>query len=599
VERGEDLVGPKTIRVGIFRGGQVHATSAGRVDRRRFLLGSVGAVAVGSAGSLLASCGGKDEAGGPTPTGAAASTAPTSSAASTAGSAGATSAASAGGPLPSYIPFTGFTYDLPPSAAGVDAGILTYPDASSLVSRAKDGVGGGSTITTMAAGISQLPPPVGRNKFWQELNKRLGATMKFNYPGQGSQYAAKLATALAGNDLADFVEIIPMPRLPDVLTTDFQDLTEHLAGDAVKDYPNLANLPTLAWKGAVYGGSIFGLPRPSTVAGNLVGVREDLRKKAGGPEKVESGDDFIALCRSLTDEKAGRWAATKPLQLVSVVQEMCGAPNQWKITDGAFTSAYAVDETRRALGLVADLWKEGLIFPDSFVNTTSSYKLAGAGKVGLMVGGFAQWLASVRDFRPDNPEFDIAGLILPKWDGGGPASHYLGSGFKNFTAMKKTADPNRVKQLLAVADWIASPYGTTQRDFLLFGIDGVDSAVKDGLRALTATGTAEITSLDVTVIAGPPPVLYAPGVSAQDVKSAHQWEESVIPDGLPWPTSGLFSETDLDKGASLTKALQDVQADVIQGRKQLSDWDNAVKTWKKEGGDQMAKEYAESYAAGN
>jgi putative aldouronate transport system substrate-binding protein len=62
------------------------------------------------------------------------------------------------------------------------------------------------------------------------------------------------------------------------------------------------------------------------------------------------------------------------------------------------------------------------------------------------------------------------------------------------------------------------------------------------------------------------------------------------------PTLGLFSDTDLSLGATLSKTMADMQSDVIQGRKSLNDWDSAVKTWKSKGGDKIRAEYESSLA---
>ena len=49
---------------------------------------------------------------------------------------------------------------------------------------------------------------------------------------------------------------------PELLRAKFADLTEHLSGDAVKEYPFLANLPTESWRTCVFNGGIYGLPVP-------------------------------------------------------------------------------------------------------------------------------------------------------------------------------------------------------------------------------------------------------------------------------------------------------------------------------------------------
>ena len=49
---------------------------------------------------------------------------------------------------------------------------------------------------------------------------------------------------------------------PQFLKAKMADLTPYLSGDAVKDYPNLANFPTLAWQQVVFNNAIYGVPVP-------------------------------------------------------------------------------------------------------------------------------------------------------------------------------------------------------------------------------------------------------------------------------------------------------------------------------------------------
>ncbi len=39
-----------------------------------------------------------------------------------------------------------------------------------------------------------------------------------------------------------------------------EDLTPYLGGDAVKDYPNLANITAVSWKQGVFKNAMYGVP---------------------------------------------------------------------------------------------------------------------------------------------------------------------------------------------------------------------------------------------------------------------------------------------------------------------------------------------------
>ena len=51
------------------------------------------------------------------------------------------------------------------------------------------------------------------------------------------------------------------------------------------------------------------------------------------------------------------------------------------------------------------------------------------------------------------------------------------------------------------------------------------------------------------------------------------------------------------KGFTLTQALNDGLTDIVVGRRPLSDYDQLVKDWQTNGGEQVRKEFAESIAA--
>jgi putative aldouronate transport system substrate-binding protein len=79
-------------------------------------------------------------------------------------------------------------------------------------------------------------------------------------------------------------------------------------------------------------------------------------------------------------------------------------------------------------------------------------------------------------------------------------------------------------------------------------------------------------------------------------KREHKLMDDILKVSFPLPTVGLVSQTDLTKGAALKKVLGQSETDIILGRKPLSSWDSAVKTWLAGGGTQIGHEYEDAYA---
>ena len=83
------------------------------------------------------------------------------------------------------------------------------------------------------------------------------------------------------------------PTSRQLLEKRFTNLTEHLSGDAIKDYPNLANIPTRTWKSAIYNGGIYGIPIPRGAIGSYNFIRQDLFEAAGVSTEPKSYDELV------------------------------------------------------------------------------------------------------------------------------------------------------------------------------------------------------------------------------------------------------------------------------------------------------------------
>jgi putative aldouronate transport system substrate-binding protein len=537
------------------------------LNRRTFLQSAGGTAAVVASGSMLAGCGSSKDKN--------------------------TVAANTKVKLPTYVPYGAIRADLPGDAAGLQSGYLRYPANAKKAIADPPGKGGSFTPMTLIYGA--VPPAAGHNKYWQELNKRLGVTLKLNVVPD-ADYDNKFAAVVAGGELPDTVLIRNNPaHAPQLLAAKAQDLTEFLSGDAAKDYPFLANLPTDSWRSCVFNGGIYAIPIPRAAIGNATFVRTDIIKARGLDPNPQSFNDFRTLCKGLIDKKKNRWAAANPWGMLTFIQEMLKAPNGWKVEGGKFTSANEVEETRKAIAAVAQLTKDGSIHPDAFaVGTTGTTKVKQwmySGAISVDYDGFKAWSTDV--WATSKPlQANINAIVAPGYDGG-TGSHFAGSGVFAVTALKK-ASKERTKEVLNICNYLAAPFGTDEYLFLKYGVQGTDYTPKGTDPILTTLGASE-TSLPIKYITDAPDILYSPGQEAL-AKAEYAYQQKAIPVQLKNPTVGLFSDTNSSKGAQLSKTLTDLQTQIFQGRKSLTDWDDAIKAWRTGGGDTIRKEYEESYA---
>jgi putative aldouronate transport system substrate-binding protein len=544
------------------------------IDRRRFLSGTLATAALGVAGpGVLAACG--------------------------SGAKQDTSAATEGLKLPTYQRFEGVKADLPGNEQGLLDAFLNYP--SPPVKAFDSAPGDGGVVSAFVQTNSPVPPALAQNQFWQELNKRLNVDLRLTIVPTADM-GTKFATLVAGGDLPDIIEpalFLPngMPsgiaNLPAWLKAQCHDLTPYLSGDAVKEYPFLANLPPASWRQCRYNGGIYGVPVPRGVGGTLTFRRDDLLAQLGVNPEPGSFAELRDLAKQVSDAKASRWAfAQAPLDFI---RQTLGLPWRWREDGGKFTSGYEMEPAKQALADAAALNQAGTIHPDSTANNAPVKKWFNSGQALFISDRYTAW----PQFYADNvagPSFAISGLRPPNYQGGGFAGTWQAEPTNNFTAFKKTSE-DRIKYMLRLANWFAAPFGTEEYLFKAYGKEGVHYTMKNGGPARTQEGVTQ-TALGIIYIVDGPSVIFIPG-NADATRKSYEYQKSIIPTSVRDPSVGLYSDTWSRKQGQLGQLINDAQQDILSGRKPVSSWDDAVKTWKTTGGDAVRKEFEEAFAREN
>ncbi|WP_187280397.1 extracellular solute-binding protein [Streptomyces sp. IB2014 016-6] len=538
-----------------------------RVLSRRSLLRGAGAMSLAAAAApLVAACGSGAGGGGDV-------------------------AANARLKLPTYVPFAGVKPDLP-FGDNLLPGFYGYPADPAAAVTGKPGEGAGK-VDILVNTFTPVPPAPGSNKYWQALNERVGAELAFNIVPD-ADYGIKLSTTLTGGDLPDLVMLQSWtPNLPAVLKAKFADLTPYLSGDAVKEYPFLANIPEFSWRPMVANGGIYGLPTPRAGIGNVMFTRDDLIAQRSLNPAPKSFEEFVELCEGLTDAKGGRWAlgdtGVGGGGALMFALTMAGAPNGWAVKGGKFTNAVETDSYTRALEAVASMVKRGLFHPDAFSATFQQGRdWFGTGKIALKTDGYAAWDILLGTY----PGIDVGAMAAPAYDGGGKSRHFTGPGSFAVTGVKK-GDEARIKQLLSIANWMAAPFGTAEHLFRKFGVEGVDYTLQNGVPTPTKQGETDV-KIPMNYLIDQPPVL-GPGKKSV-VDKQYAFHKQVAPLLVEDPTVGLYSTAQAAKGSALSKILSGALSEIVRGNKPASDWSGIVRDWRRSGGDQVRKEFEAAYA---
>jgi len=497
--------------------------------------------------------------------------------------------------LPSYIPYTGVQPDLPGTEEGVDPAFYNFPaENPASVSEAP---GNGETLTGMANIYYAVPPGPGSNTYWAGLNERLGVDLQLQMVSN-ADYLQKFPTVIAGNDLPDMLQVPngfppPVPNMPQLLEKRFTDLSEHLSGDAVKDYPNLANIPTRHWLNTVYNSGIYGIPIPRGAIGNYHFIRKDLFDAAGVSTEPKSYEEFVDATMALTDPKSRKWAFSLINQPRQMLGRMNGEPNFWDEEGGKLTHTYETEQFKQTVTDLIAMWKSGVMHPDSFNPAQPFKQLFNAGTVAINAAdGYPGWIQYQLD-NANNPGFELGLMPVYTRDSGELADWNLGSGFFSITLLKQQEDPEKIKLALRVLNWLAAPFGTEEYKYRLYGDEGVDHTMDpDGNPVLTETGTAN-TVLPIRYLADSPYNIYVPG-RPDDADVQHDYQSLEVPTGIPNPVVGLYSQTASSDNATADKTFLDSVWDIVQERRQFTELETLITTWKNAVGDKMRTEYQDA-----
>jgi len=489
---------------------------------------------------------------------------------------------------------------MPGSPDGLLApGYLRYP--SNLVKSVPQPPGKGGEVNALTTSLSPAPTPMDSNPAWQQVNKELGVTLKIPSIST-ADFPTRLQTVLAGADLPDVIAAAifstTMPNIGDFLNSACADLTPYLSEDAVKDYPNLAALPSTAWPQMVYSNKIMAVP----VSAGGVRTSPLLLARWGDLERagitgIKSPDEFMGICKQLNNPGT-RWSLGA-LNLVNWLAMVYAAPNVWRESGGKFTKDYETPEYKEAVAFHRSLWDAGLFHPDSPTLSGSPARVQYYGGK-FVFSAHASWslVAYQTAWERANtadPNFKPRAVLPFNKDGTGRAAQFIGTGSTGTIALKK-ASADRIKELLGVLNYVAAPIGTTEALLMQYGIEGPDfTRDGNGNPAPTQQGLSD-TIVPWKNIGGPPDFLFSSS-STEYVPVTYQAQQEHFASTVPNPIAGLYSPTDGSKGIALKNTFVDRLNEILFGKQPLSAYDDLVKDWRSNGGDTIRTEYEQAFQA--
>jgi putative aldouronate transport system substrate-binding protein len=542
--------------------------SSSAPSRRTFLASTVVAAAAVAGGvPLLSACSG-----------------------SSGGNGGTTSGKAAKKILPTYVAQNVVTPDIP-SKNGSTPGYTKAISTAQLKTSVPQKLGKGSKVTAM--GPLWGSPPKSDCDWYKAMNEAMG--VEFTWQNQdGSVYGEKLGAVLASSGIPDVV-VVPgwelSGKIPSAIAAKFEDLGPYLSGDKVKEYPNLAAIPTPAWQRSIFGGKLRGLPMPSTDIPNIVPFyRKDIFDKKGY-EVPTSADEFMSLAKEITAPKSKVWAcddmtwsAFNFFGVLSGSEKSLG----WKLDGDKLVYRIETQEYLEALEWTRKLFAAGVVHPDAIaLNQGDPGNRFTAGQVLIYNNDMSHWYAKMAEQAAQKPDFKIWGMDIFGHDGGDPTL-YAGSPAGIWSFIKKGTPEATIKDILAAADFCAAPYGTKEEKLRNSGVEGVHYDMKDGVPVKNDKGNLEVAST-YQFLASPSPATAHPDFP-EIAKAQVEWQQRMGAFVQRTPFYGMqISEP--TRWTNLSDAFEDLEGDIIRGRKKISDMQQAVSNWRKKGGDELRDWY--------
>jgi len=487
--------------------------------------------------------------------------------------------------LPTYKPAELLKPDIP-GEGPIPNGYLSYP--RELVDAVTEQPGrGGPAIRTMSPWWGPTPPTLGKNSYLAAVNAKLGVDVDPSLQ-DGNLYADKLNAMLGARDVPDILsvpnwEVDKIARFSDAVKALFEDLTDHLKGDAAANYPYLASLSTGAWEYSVWGGRLHAVPFPTD--GPFAWAlfhRKDLLDRAALAAPT-SPDELYQLGKQVTDPAKGVWAFGS---VFDMVQQFFGCQQTWrKRPDGGLEHKFENPAFAAALEFTAKLFKEGLVHPDTVASKGADEKqLFKAGKILMYQDGLGAWQGMQSEQTKVLPSFEMQ--PLPVFGTGGSQPVIWGSEKPIFfTFVKKGLGKDRVEELLRVLNWCAAPFGSREFELREYGVEGKHfTRAADGSPAATELGRKEM-GAQYTHIGGRVPVK----VRSADTPNFAQDYIGYYQKNIAQMEKDLFAGIKLELPANSSKIIQptdDKIRDILRGRRPLSDLEAVRKEFLATGGEE-------------
>lgn len=452
--------------------------------------------------------------------------------------------------------------------------------------------------------VSMMSPLFGEPPQKAEVWKYLENKFNVEYESVAvpdNSYNEKLKVTIASGDMPDAMVWTKYPD-PEFVKMLKQGAFLQL-DDYIKAAPNLQKMPQAIWDNVKVEGKLYSIPRPRALNRSAVIIRKDWLDNLGLPIPKTVDDLYQTAIKFTNDDpdKNGKKDTFGIVMGENVSHQdslwmAYDTGNVWRVMeDGSLMSADITSGRKQGLQWLAKLYQEGGIDKDfPVLKLTQVWEKLMSGKAGIMLGGQTSDFAKyVENLAKVDPKAELI-MIEPAVGPTGKSGFAETSGLYGQIVLPATLgkDKEKVKKIIELLDFQASEEGYKMSRY---GIEGVhhtknpDDTLKLNNEKLKADGNPFIHNpYD--------PYSYVSASAPADVQKKQKENLDRVKDmGIKNPAIAYLSPTFSEKGGDLNKMRDEYFVKFVSGKLPVEAFDQFVKEWKVQGGEQITKEVNDWY----
>jgi putative aldouronate transport system substrate-binding protein len=246
------------------------------------------------------------------------------------------------------------------------------------------------------------------------------------------------------------------------------------------------------------------------------------------------------------------------------------------------------DNYKQALEFTRDLWKKGYIDPDWPVTKRETSKERFEQGTNGVIGEFAGWVADYyADMKPISPDAELTYITGVQDDNGKVEGGAFGTGFWGFWAI--TVSAKNPQRIVDVFDWMLSDEGW---DTVNYGPRGVTYNESNGKKEPTdlypkySWGRAIMRRNDDSSF-------FIPLSTSEEMQpKLNKWISTCMDQATAFSLDRGYRPAEADDPVYIDfqKTKNQAVSRIIVGERPISDWDQVLDDWYKNGGEEYVKQ---------